>query len=469
MRSSQTLSLFSDRPETNQRPTSFLVSVVTHCVLISLIVLGAMYAPRLNDRALMQQYALQQIELQTELAQRRRAAENDQLYPGPLPINHTPNHTAPPEGKPTPRPPASQQMAKAVLGRQTLVQPDLPTNLPPIPLIPVPTVVLWSSPKTHVKMLVPPKPDKPTSAMMKPSLEMPNKAVRVADVRITPTEITTLKMPVLPSTTSPLVVHGPNLPQKAPTTTSTSNAQPTPTAALSISNTQMTKGTAYLPPANQTTASTSSGSMSQEQGKGSSQSGKGEQAGKAGGTGTGQGSESHTGAKTGLASGADTGSGSGDLFSTTHIALDKSGQFGAVVVGNSMQDKYPESASILGGKVVYTVYLHLGLAKSWIFQYTVPNSDDAAAGDTTSLEAPWPYDIVRPNMPPDLVDADVLMVHGFINKDGHFEALAVIFPPEFPQARFVVDALKQWAFRPAMRNGQVARVEVLLIIPQEQE
>jgi hypothetical protein len=72
-------------------------------------------------------------------------------------------------------------------------------------------------------------------------------------------------------------------------------------------------------------------------------------------------------------------------------------------------------------------------------------------------------------MPADLVDADVLMVHGFINKDGRFEALAVVFPPEFPQARFVVDALKQWAFRPAMRNGQVARVEVLLIIPQEQE
>jgi len=45
----------------------------------------------------------------------------------------------------------------------------------------------------------------------------------------------------------------------------------------------------------------------------------------------------------------------------------------------------------------------------------------------------------------------------------------VVFPPEFPQARFVVDALKQWAFRPAMRNGQVARVEVLLIIPQEPE
>jgi hypothetical protein len=45
----------------------------------------------------------------------------------------------------------------------------------------------------------------------------------------------------------------------------------------------------------------------------------------------------------------------------------------------------------------------------------------------------------------------------------------VVFPPQLGQAQFLLDALKQWQFRPATQNGQAARVEVELIIPVEQE
>ena len=58
------------------------------------------------------------------------------------------------------------------------------------------------------------------------------------------------------------------------------------------------------------------------------------------------------------------------------------------------------------------------------------------------------------------------MVHGFVNQSGRFESLAIAFPEEFAQASLVLDALRQWQFRPAMQNGQIARVEVLLIIPE---
>jgi hypothetical protein len=47
--------------------------------------------------------------------------------------------------------------------------------------------------------------------------------------------------------------------------------------------------------------------------------------------------------------------------------------------------------------------------------------------------------------------------------------LAVVFPPEFAQAQFVLNSLSQWQFRPATQNGQDIKVEVLLIIPEEQE
>ena len=62
-----------------------------------------------------------------------------------------------------------------------------------------------------------------------------------------------------------------------------------------------------------------------------------------------------------------------------------------------------------------------------------------------------------------------VLVHGFVNKDGRFEELAVTFPPEFPQAQFVLNSLAQWQFRPAAQNGQPVKVEILLIIPDTQE
>ena len=120
--------------------------------------------------------------------------------------------------------------------------------------------------------------------------------------------------------------------------------------------------------------------------------------------------------------------------------------------------------------MAYTVYLHVGLARSWILQYSLPRAADAAAaGIVTRLAAPWPYNIVRPKLVPGAINADALMVHGFVNQAGRFETLAIAFPPEFAQAEFVINALDQWQFRPASQNGQITRVEVLLIIPEEME
>jgi hypothetical protein len=135
-----------------------------------------------------------------------------------------------------------------------------------------------------------------------------------------------------------------------------------------------------------------------------------------------------------------------------------------------MEEKYPEAAQIWSGRMSYTVFLHVGLSKSWILQYSLSQADNAAAaGSITHIEAPWPYNIVRPNITPGAIDADALMVHGFITPAGRFQTLTVLFPPQFEQAQFVLDALAQWQFRPATQNGQDVLVEVLLIIPDEAE
>jgi hypothetical protein len=141
-----------------------------------------------------------------------------------------------------------------------------------------------------------------------------------------------------------------------------------------------------------------------------------------------------------------------------------------VVVGSSLEEKYPETADLWSGRLAYTVYLHLGVAKSWILQYTVPrSSNDTETSNINHLDAPWPYNIVRPNLAPDSINADAVMVHGFVNKAGRFEELAIVFPPELRQAKFVLAALAQWQFRPAAQNGQVTKVEVLLIIPDQSD
>jgi hypothetical protein len=150
--------------------------------------------------------------------------------------------------------------------------------------------------------------------------------------------------------------------------------------------------------------------------------------------------------------------------------LPKNGQFGAVVVGASLEAKYPELSGVWSDRVAYTVYLHVGLSKSWILQYSLPRSTEAQdSGNVSRLEAPWPYNIVRPNLAPDSLNADALLVHGYVNEAGKFESLGVAFPPDFQAAQFVLDALNQWQFRPAARNGLMQKVEVLLIIPEERE
>jgi hypothetical protein len=446
---------------------------------MSLLFLGILYPPQLSTKVLTERYDLRHLDLQTPEERMRRAAASEIDYPGPRPVAHT----HPPGGSPKMQPAVLRQTAQAQKGPQTLVQPKIYADVKPLPKTPIPTLVVWKPQETPVKAIVAPPPAKPMAAQVLPSFDAPNKEVNLADVRISATDMAAQNAPILPSTTSPVVVHGPDLPQQAPATTSTSTAQPTPTAVLSLSDLHMTTGTVFLPPTNESASSDSPGTLAQGEGKDSSQPGSGNPASKAGGNGPGEdagdardklgtsgNAGNRGGAKAVSSETAQTGSGSGDEPTSTRITLSKDGQFGSVVVGASLEEKYPETADLWSGRLAYTVYLHLGVAKSWILQYSLPRAVNAAeAGNTNRLDAPWPYNIVRPNLAPGAINADALMVHGFVNQAGRFEGLTIVFPPEFPQAKFVLDALAQWQFRAAVQNGQVIRVEILLIIPEETE
>lgn len=476
MRSSRTISLFSDRPDTSRQSPSFVVSILVHGAAMGLLFLGILFPPRLSNKILTERYDLRHLDLQTPDEQMRRAAASEINYPHPSAATHK----LPPGGSPKIQPAVLRLTSRAPKAIQTLMQPMIPPAPKPIKATPLPTVVLWKPEITPVKAIVPPPPAKPMAAPVLPSFEAPNKEVNLADVRISATALAAQKLPILPSTTSPVVVHGPDAPQ-TPATTSASTAQPTPTAVLSLSDLRMNSGTVFLPPVNESAPADSPGTLTQGEGKDPSQPGNGNLASKASGAGAGLnagdpkdkpapgGGGGKGGAKTGPSESSQTASESGEEPpTTTNITRAKDGRFGSVVVGASLQEKYPETAELWSGRLAYTVYLHLGVAKSWILQYSLPRAiNDAEMVNVNHIEAPWPYNIVRPNLASDSINADAVMVHGYVNKAGRFEALAIVFPPELPQAKFVLDALAQWQFRPAAQSGQVTRVEVLLIIPDE--
>jgi hypothetical protein len=472
MRSSRTITLFTESSDIAQRPTSFVASILFHIFGLALLIFGVVYSPHLDTRAIAERYTMRSLELDTP-EQMRRSAEDKVAYPGPLHGAHA-NSSG---GKPAAMPAALRQIAKAEPGPQTLVQADLHSHIKLTQEAPVPTVLIWSPQKAPVKTIMPPLPEKPTAADVKPSLDPPNVEVNLADISISASPMPVPKLATLPSTTSPVAIHAPDRVQLPPATVSQPSAQPTPTTVMSLSDLRMAHGSITLPPINETVASNAPGALAAGQVRNSSGTGNSNQAGN-GGTGQGGANSGNPSANAGTAPGkngagaalphgAESGSGQGNQGPpATRITLPRDGQFGSVVVGDSLEDQFPELRGVLTGRLAYTVYLHVGLAKSWILQYSLPRSNDAAAaGVVARLEAPWPFNIVRPNLAP--ADEDTIMVHGFVNQAGRFEALSIVFPPQFPQAQFVLKSLEQWQFRPATQNGQIARVEVLLIIPED--
>jgi hypothetical protein len=466
MMSSRTITLFSERPELNQRPTSFLVSIVAHAAAVALLSFGIIYTPDINDRIVTKRYTVRHLDLHTLKEPVRQSASKGMAYPGPQANVHKPA----PGQKPAAREAALRQTADADKGPQTLVQPDITDPIKLTEETPIPTVVIWSPKKLQVKTIAAPLPEKTTASDVKPSVRAPNQEINLGDMSISSTDKPTDKLPMFPTTTSPLVVHGPDKVQLAPVTASQTAAQPTPTAIMSISDLRMPDGTVTLPPVNQTTEQNQSGILAPGQatmGKRTNQpGGTGDQAA----AGDSGGPNGAAGNQSGTKPGDGAGSGLDDALTTDRFTLPKNGEFGAVVVGASLEEKYPQISGIWNDRIAYTVYLHVGLEKSWILQYSLPRSADAAqAGNIARLEAPWPYNIVRPNIPPGSFNSDAILVHGFVNQAGRFESLGLAFPPDFQQAQFVLNALAQWQFRPAAQNGQIEKVEVLLIIPEELE
>ncbi len=483
------ISLFAQDPPAHQEPYSFLVSAFMHVVVVGLILYGFIFAPRINMKEAAERYTLRRVDLNSEDIEHPQSAPKG-MYPG-----QSGAAAAAVASQESAAAAASlRQLPKLHLADRTVVQPDMPIDPIQLKKTPLPSLLLWAQSKPNVKLLQAPQPEKMANVNVKPLLTRPTQQLNVSDVPITPTQFSTRHPMPMPSSSTPVEVRGPDLAQRIPHSSANIPVESPSGAIMSIAETRLVQGTLYLPPLNQTAPGNATGSLgtgrsgnSAQNGTGNGQgalngspqshgTGGGRSAGSAGNphgtvaggrgsSGNGQGAGNGKGNSAGGGSG---GAGQGAEPAFSHVNLPPNGQFGVVVVGSSMTDEFPETATLWGQRLIYSVYLHVGLAHNWILQYSLPASVEAASGGAMAkVDAPWPFYIVRPNQAPQYVNADALMIHGFITESGRFETLTVVVPPGYRRGEAALAALDQWKFRPAKHNGKPCRVEALVIIPQD--
>lgn len=436
--SSATLSLFGKPSTSPRRPASIVLSICAHAAVAGALYYGITHLPRIEVPAALLRAPARQIDLRTldpdfpRTPDLHQIAESKIPYPRPEVIRQLTSD--PPKD-------LAQQMRSFLseaAGRQLLLQPDIHSQLSFAGQVPVPTMMIWQLEPVAHKIIVPTPGDLPVASSAKPSMALANAAMRTIEHRFEASDALSVHAITEPAASAPL--NGSVNRSGAAATLRESMQQATSVAVLSISDFLVPDKSQLLLP-NREVASPA-GAIGPDA------------------------NLSHRIGNAGAPE-ADDITVDGRRLSADHLLLPKNGKFNVVVVGSSLEEQYPETARIWANRIPYTAYMHVGFNKSWILQYSATSEAElAGAGRVERMNAPWPYDILRPNIYARDLHANALMVHGVLNQAGRLESLAIAAPSDFRYASFVLRMLREWQFRPALQNGQATPVEVLLIIPE---
>lgn len=152
------------------------------------------------------------------------------------------------------------------------------------------------------------------------------------------------------------------------------------------------------------------------------------------------------------------------------MAHPANGNFDVVILQSVTRDDLPDVGGTLSGNPVYTVYLKVGDEREWLLEYCIPanvtrtspyqvNIDDSGA-----VSAPYPVTTVIPKNVVELPHPKHIVFHGLLSAAGVFREITGP-DAESPLVREVLPLLREWQFRPALRDRVPVEVEVLLIIP----
>jgi TonB family protein len=130
---------------------------------------------------------------------------------------------------------------------------------------------------------------------------------------------------------------------------------------------------------------------------------------------------------------------------------------------------------VLGAKRVYTLHVNMpnltSASGSWILNFAELN--DAAPGgymnpNTSELAGPVPLRKVDPKYPPEFrtshVDGEVVL-YAIIRKDGSVDSIQLVHSVDPHLDANAMEALAQWKFRPAEKNGEPVDLEAVVHIP----
>ena len=491
MERSRTITLFDEVQSPRRGPSGFLVSILVHLAVICIGYLYMKEAVRVTGQIAHQRYMVRLINVQQPPMRMMRSGGGG----GAQALSSMVAHAA--DAGSQIISPSVHPVIRPVHAVQTLVQPDLPPDLLASKPIPLPQILIWSAGQIPVVKITPPRPRIANVPIAHPSLETPNEQLKIAELKISPTAFNTSALTLPPSTTAPLAVKRAALPAQMPVAATNPLGLATPARVISLSDTQLQRGTIALPALNEVgtavewtiqrqkrrcPAVSARGQESKVTTDPAMLAAIGEKVAPRETATTWHRLEPQARERSRAvgvvmpptmerppATVAAAGMPVREMGTTvTEIRQPMDGAFGAVVVGSSIAERYPETMQRWSGRLAYTVYLHVGLEKNWILQYAVTRGASSVDGIAAQPNAPWPYLMERPHLVPGDFNADAVMVHGRLNTSGHFEALAVVFPSDFTQAQFVLSALRQWRFRPATQNGVAIALEILLIIPEEE-
>lgn len=246
MMSSRMITLFSEPVPVRGVPPSFWVSTVFHVIVFAVLVIGLQHTSQLRDATLSNHLMVRLLDAPRIEAQKQTAAKGGRGRAA----QGAPGTGSGSGGAAASLPTIPSNLAELVRGTQTVVQPDAPPELVLPKETQVPLVVMWSPKNSIDTAIVPPPPQAPSVAPTRPSLARPNQEVPLADVQLSASLLPSEKLPIAPSTTTPVVVTGPAPVKRVPETTAQQAAQPTPARVVSLSDFQSV-GPVVVPVGNQ--------------------------------------------------------------------------------------------------------------------------------------------------------------------------------------------------------------------------
>jgi TonB family protein len=130
---------------------------------------------------------------------------------------------------------------------------------------------------------------------------------------------------------------------------------------------------------------------------------------------------------------------------------------------------------VLGPKRVYTLHVNMpnltSASGSWILNFAELNEVEPAGfakSRTSDLTGPVPLRKVDPKYPPELrtshVDGEVVL-YAIIRKDGSVDSIQLVHSVDPQLDANAMEALAQWKFSPAEKQGQPVDLEAVVHIP----